>query len=73
MPIILATQEAEIRRITVQNQPRQQIVFETHLEKKRAGGTAQGVDPECKPQYHKKKKKRTYSRVSNFPIQLLLI
>jgi hypothetical protein len=67
MPIILATQEAEIRRITVQNQPRQQIVFETHLEKKRAGGTAQGVDPECKPQYHKKKKKE---HTQEFPISL---
>jgi hypothetical protein len=32
-----------------------------YLEKlhhnKRAGGAAQGVDPEFKPQYHKKKKK----------------
>jgi hypothetical protein len=25
------------------------------LHKKRAGGVAQGVDPEFKPQYHKKK------------------
>jgi hypothetical protein len=25
---------------------------------KRAGGVAQGVDPEFKPQYHKKKKER---------------
>jgi hypothetical protein len=33
-----------------------------YLEKihhnKRAGGAAQGVDPEFKPQYHKKKKKK---------------
>jgi hypothetical protein len=27
-------------------------------QKKRAGGVAQGVDPEFKPQYHKKKKKK---------------
>jgi hypothetical protein len=32
MPIILATQEAEIRRIDVQTQPRQ-IVYKTHLKK----------------------------------------
>jgi hypothetical protein len=31
MPVILATQEVEIRRITVQSQPRQ-IVPETYLE-----------------------------------------
>jgi hypothetical protein len=44
MSVILATQEAEIRRITVQNQPRQ-IVCETLSQKKkpsqkRAGGVA---------------------------------
>jgi hypothetical protein len=43
-PILLATQEAEIRRITVQRQPR-------------AGGVAQGVGPEFKSQYHEKQKK----------------
>jgi hypothetical protein len=32
MPVILATQEAEIRRIEVQSQPRQ-IVLETHYKK----------------------------------------
>jgi hypothetical protein len=41
-------------------QPRQ-IVHETLSQKnpsqKRAGGVAQGVDPELKPLYHKKKKK----------------
>jgi hypothetical protein len=31
--------------------------LERTLHKKRAGGVAQGVDPQCKPQYcHKKKK-----------------
>jgi hypothetical protein len=32
MPVILATQEAEIRRIIVQSQPRQ-IVHKTNLKK----------------------------------------
>jgi hypothetical protein len=54
MPIILSTWEAEIKRITVQSQPRQ-IVQETlsqkktHHKKKRAGGVAQGIGPEFKP------------------------
>jgi hypothetical protein len=50
MPVILATQEAEISRIVVQSQ---QIVHETlsqkTLHKNRAGGVAQGEDPEFKP------------------------
>jgi hypothetical protein len=57
MPIILATQEAEIRRIAVQSQPRQivhKILSRKTLSQKNwAGGVAQG---EVKPQYHKKKK-----------------
>jgi hypothetical protein len=57
MPIILATQEADIRRITVQSQPRQ-IVHETlsqkYLTQKGMVGVAQGVGPEFKPQYHEK-------------------
>jgi hypothetical protein len=52
--IILATQEAEIRRITVESQPGQ-VVHETLSGKKpsqkRAGGVAPGVGPEFKPQY----------------------
>jgi hypothetical protein len=58
MPVILVIQEAEIRRITVQSQPRQ-IVGETlpqkHPSQKRAGAVAQSVGPEFKPQYHKNK------------------
>jgi predicted P-loop ATPase len=54
---ILATQEAEIRRITVQSQPRQ-IVLKTLSRKyptqKRAGRVAQDEGPEFKTQYHKK-------------------
>jgi hypothetical protein len=61
MLVILATQEAEIRRIAVQGQPRQ-IILETLAQKnpshKWAGGVAEGVGPEFKPQYHKKKKKK---------------
>jgi hypothetical protein len=60
-PVILATQEAEIRRMAVQSQPGQ-IVLKTLSRKnpshKRAGGLAQGVGPEFKPPYHKKKKKK---------------
>jgi hypothetical protein len=56
MPVILATQEAEIRKITVQNQP-EQIVRENLTQKnpsqKMAGGLVQG--PSFKPQYRKKK------------------
>jgi hypothetical protein len=61
-PAILATQEAEIRRIKVQSQPGQ-IVLETLSRKnplqKRAGGVAQGVGPEFKPQYLKRKKRKS--------------
>jgi hypothetical protein len=56
--VILATQEAEIKRIVVGCQPRQ-IVLETLSKKKkktlyknRAGGVAQGEGPEFKSLYH---------------------
>jgi hypothetical protein len=51
-PIILATQEAEIRRIVVQSQPRQivrETLFQKYPSQKRAGGVAQGEGPELKP------------------------
>jgi hypothetical protein len=57
----LATQEAEIRRIAVQSQPRQivpEMLSQKNSSQKRAGRVAQGVDPGFKPQYHKKKKKK---------------
>jgi hypothetical protein len=58
MPVILATQEAEIRRILGQSQP-EQIVRKTLPWKtpsqKRAGGEAQGAGPEFNLQHHKKK------------------
>jgi hypothetical protein len=49
-PAILATLEAEIRRIVVQSQPGQ-ILARSYLKKnhhKRAGGVAQGVGLEFK-------------------------
>jgi hypothetical protein len=61
MPLILATQEAEIRRIIVQSQPGK-IVCKTLSQKKttttttkktmqkRAGGVTQGTGPEFKLQ-----------------------
>jgi hypothetical protein len=60
MPVILTTQEAEIRRIAAQSQLRQivcEILSQKHFHKNRAGGEAQVEDPEFKPQYQKKKKK----------------
>jgi hypothetical protein len=60
MPVILATQEAEIRKIAVRSQPRQ-IIRETlsrkTLHKSRTGGVAQGEGLEFKPQYRKKQTK----------------
>jgi hypothetical protein len=58
MPVILATPEAEFRRITGQSQPRQ-VVLKTLSRKnpseKRAGEVAHGVGPDFKSQYYKNK------------------
>jgi hypothetical protein len=57
--VILATQEAEIRRIEVQSQPRQtdnKTLSQKNHHKKRAGGVAEGVGPEFKTPVQKKKK-----------------
>jgi hypothetical protein len=59
MPVILVTQEEEIRRITVQSHPRQTVcetLSQKTLHKNRAGGVVQGEGPEFKAQYRKKKK-----------------
>jgi hypothetical protein len=60
-PVILPTQETEIRRIKVRSQPRQTVCetlsLKTPSHTKKAGGMAQGVGPEFKPQYHTKKQK----------------
>jgi hypothetical protein len=52
-PVILATQEAEIRRIVIEAKPGK-IVHKTVTRKKknpqkRTGGVAQGAGPEFKP------------------------
>jgi hypothetical protein len=60
MPVILATQKAEIRRIAVRSQPEQivpQYLILKTLHRNRAGGVAQGEGCEFKAQYTKKKKK----------------
>jgi hypothetical protein len=59
MPIILATQEAEIRRIVVRSQLGQivrETLFQKNPSQKRDDGVSQGEGPEFKPQYHKKKR-----------------
>jgi hypothetical protein len=54
--LILATEEAEIRRNMVQNQPgklfTRPYLEKTHHKNKRADGMAQGVGPEFKSRYH---------------------
>jgi hypothetical protein len=60
MPVILATQEAKIRRILVQSHPRQivqEILSQKYPTQKRVDGVAQGIGPEFKPQYQKEKKR----------------
>jgi hypothetical protein len=64
MLVILATQEAEIRRIAIQSQPGQ-IVLQDPIskkpftKKKRAGRVAQGVGLKFKCQFCKNKQKPT--------------
>jgi hypothetical protein len=71
-PVILATQVTEIRRITVQSQQivLQDPISEKILHKSRAGGVAQVVGSEFKPQYHKKNKNHvtiaSFSKVLKF-------
>jgi hypothetical protein len=64
MPVISATQEAEIRRITVRSQPGQ-IVCETLCRKKpimkKTGGVAQVIGPEFKPQNCQKNKQKQFA------------
>jgi hypothetical protein len=58
-PVILATQKAEIRRIIIRSQPLANSLRDPVSKipiHKRAGGMAQGVDPEFKPQYRKNNK-----------------
>jgi hypothetical protein len=66
MPVILATQEAQIRRTAIQRQSGQ-VVYKTVSQKnkqtkKRTGGVAQGIDPEFKPQYRPQKQKQKQNK-----------
>jgi hypothetical protein len=65
-PVILATQEAEIRED--RSSKPAQAVLETLSQKspsqKRGGGVAQGEGPEFKPQYRKKIKIKKKLEVS---------
>jgi hypothetical protein len=58
MPVVLATQDADIRKIAVQSQPGQ-IVRETIARKI----PFSSIGPEFKPQSHQKKKKRKKNQV----------
>jgi hypothetical protein len=60
MPVVLATQEAEIRRVMVSKPARASSLQDPISIKKpqkpsreRVGGVGQGVGPEFKLQYHK--------------------
>jgi hypothetical protein len=59
-PVILASQEAEIRRIAVGSQPRQTVLKtlpQKTLSQNWSGGVAQSEDPDLfKSQYHTPKK-----------------
>jgi hypothetical protein len=59
-PVILTTQEAEMRRIVVQGQPGQNSlgdpISKTAITK-RTGGVVQDEGPEFKPQHHHNKKR----------------
>jgi hypothetical protein len=57
MPIILDTQEAEIRRITAHTNSLQDPIWKNPSQK-RAGRVAQGVGPEFKPQSTNKTKQK---------------
>jgi hypothetical protein len=71
MPVILATQEAEIRRIVVQSHLGQTVhktLSQKKPSQKRAGGVPQGVGLEFKPQYCKtKQQNKTQSQESKPP------
>jgi hypothetical protein len=59
--VILAIQEAEIRRITVRSQARQTVPRDPTLKKtftKKGWWSDSSVGPEFKPQYHTQKRKR---------------
>jgi hypothetical protein len=69
------TQEAEIRRISVQSQPRwivREPLSQKYPSQKRAGGVAQGGGPEFKPQCCKNKSRFPSPLRKIEPMHLLL-
>jgi hypothetical protein len=74
MPITVATQDAQIRRIEVQSQPRPTVcetLSQQNPSQKRTGGVAQGVGPEFKllqlsPSSKKKKTKERSITIQDF-------
>jgi hypothetical protein len=62
IPVILATHEAEIRRIKIQSQPGQNTsrdpISKNPITKKRAGGVVQDLGPQLKPWHSRKKRKK---------------
>jgi hypothetical protein len=66
--VILATKEAEIRRIAVQSQLRQSVheTLPKNSSQKKASGVAPGEGPEFKPSTGKKKKKQEEKNKSCF-------
>jgi hypothetical protein len=68
-PVILATQEAEIRRIRFEAK----TLSQKNPSQKWVGGVAQGVGPEFKFQYRKKKtKKKPNQKDSGLGVQVIL-
>jgi hypothetical protein len=72
-PGILATQEAEVRRIAVHSQPRQTVhktLSQKYPTQKKklggAGGVAQSVGPEFKPQYSPSPQKKICHKYLRF-------
>jgi hypothetical protein len=78
-PLILATQEAEIRRIVVWSQAGQTVArpyLEKNPSQKReegAGEVAQGVGPEFKPQYHQKPNKKKVPFLKNWVVPAIFL
>jgi hypothetical protein len=71
-PRILATQEAEIKRIEIPSQPRQTVqetLSQKNPSQKRAGEVAQGIGSEFKFQHHKNKQKKILRNLHHFQRQ----
>jgi hypothetical protein len=67
MSVILATGEAEIRKIVVQSQPGQIVREPLSRKAEEAGRVAQSGGPEFKPQYCKEKRKEIHFGITLIP------